>query len=131
MTDYLLVIEKNKTVISEKYATDIKGIRHWYRVIKAPLYKKIENMSGLVTIVENIDAEKQNAEQQELFLAELTHDLKNPILAQISCLEMMLKGSFGALPTGILIHPAAIFFLFHPLYDMCAADYIHQGKDHR
>ena len=93
----LNVIETNESSITEKTATDQKGIRHWYRVIKVPVYRKKADMNGLVTIVQNIDAEKQNAEQQELFLAELTHDMKNPILAQISCLEMMLKGSFGAL----------------------------------
>ena len=93
----LKVIETSQTLITEKTATDKKGIRHSYRVIKAPVYRKKAGMNGLVTIVQNIDAEKQNAEQQELFLAELTHDMKNPILAQISCLEMMLKGSFGTL----------------------------------
>lgn len=93
----LKVIELNETVVSEKTAIDAKGINHWYRVIKVPVFRKKAGMNGLVTMVQNIDAEKQNAEQQELFLAELTHDMKNPILAQISCLEMMLKGSFGAL----------------------------------
>lgn len=93
----LEVIATSEPIIKEKTSIDKKGIRHWYRVIKAPVYRKKADMNGLVTIVQNIDAEKQNAEQQELFLAELTHDMKNPILAQISCLEMMLKGSFGTL----------------------------------
>jgi len=91
------VINTNQYLIDEKTGTDTKGIRHWYRVIKAPINNINDNMKGVITIVENIDAEKQNAEQQELFLAELTHDMKNPILAQISSMELLLRGTLGEL----------------------------------
>lgn len=93
------VINTQQTLSSEKTATDTKGIVHWYKVVKAPILSEQDNNGGLITIVQNIDNEKQNAEQQELFLAELTHDMKNPILAQISTLELLYKGTFGELTT--------------------------------
>ena len=42
--------------------------------------------------MQNTDLEKQ----KELFLATLTHDLKTPLQAQISSLELLSKGTFGA-----------------------------------
>lgn len=33
--------------------------------------------------------------QREIFITTLSHDLKNPVLAQIKSLELLLKGSFG------------------------------------
>ena len=32
--------------------------------------------------------------QKEMFIATMVHDLKNPLLAQISCLEQLQKGIF-------------------------------------
>ena len=36
--------------------------------------------------------------QRENFVASLSHDLKNPTIAQIRALELFLKGSFGKIP---------------------------------
>lgn len=36
--------------------------------------------------------------QRENFVASLSHDLKNPTIAQIRALELFLKGSFGQIP---------------------------------
>lgn len=36
--------------------------------------------------------------QRETFVASLSHDLKNPTIAQIRALELFLKGSFGKIP---------------------------------
>lgn len=35
--------------------------------------------------------------QQEIFVATLTHDLKNIVIAQLSSMEMLIKGNFGTL----------------------------------
>ena len=91
------VIQSKEFLVKEKIATDLKGIEHWYRVIKAPVISDRERNDRLITIVQNIDIEKQDKVQQELFLAELTHDMKNPILAQISSMELLLNGVFGDL----------------------------------
>ena len=40
------------------------------------------------------DEERLNS-QRETFVASLSHDLKNPTIAQIRALELFLKGSFG------------------------------------
>ena len=53
------------------------------------------DVSGVVVIIQNIDLEKQLDLQKELFLATLTHDLKTPLQAQISSLQLLAKGSFG------------------------------------
>ena len=44
---------------------------------------------------EYIDSEKKLQTQRETFVASLGHDLKNPTIAQIRSLELLLKGSFG------------------------------------
>ena len=44
---------------------------------------------------EYIDAERNLQTQRETFVASLGHDLKNPTLAQIRGLELLLKGTFG------------------------------------
>lgn len=49
------------------------------------------------------DSSAQNAEenvlerQRETFVASLSHDLKNPTIAQIRAIELILKGKFGKL----------------------------------
>ena len=42
-----------------------------------------------------INKEKQLQTQRETFVASIGHDLKNPTIAQIRSLELLLKGSFG------------------------------------
>lgn len=44
-----------------------------------------------------INSEKQLQFQRETFVASIGHDLKNPTIAQIRGLELMLKGAFGKL----------------------------------
>lgn len=44
---------------------------------------------------EYIDSERKLQAQRETFVASLGHDLKNPTIAQIRSLELLLKGSFG------------------------------------
>ena len=44
---------------------------------------------------EYIDSERKLQTQRETFVASLGHDLKNPTIAQIRSLELLLKGSFG------------------------------------
>ena len=74
-----------------------------------------QNFEGLVSIVkditqeealkedfvnkhfEYINSEKKLQTQRETFVASLGHDLKNPTIAQIRSLELLLKGSFGKL----------------------------------
>jgi PAS domain S-box-containing protein len=44
---------------------------------------------------EYINSERKLQAQRETFVASLGHDLKNPTIAQIRSLELLLKGSFG------------------------------------
>ena len=90
------VLKNKELLIKEKPAKDFNGDTHWYRIIKAPI---IENnkLDGLVTIARNIDAEKALESQKDLFIATLVHDLKNPLNAQQSCLNLLNSGAFGEL----------------------------------
>ena len=93
----LFVIENKELLIKEKSAVDLNGKQHWYRVTKAPILGENNNVSGLVTIAKNINDEKIAETQKSLFLATLSHDLKNPLQAQISSLELFYQGVFGNL----------------------------------
>ncbi len=93
--DYVL---KNRKILRKvKTATDTNGQTLWYRIIKAPIIRPDNVIDGLVTITKNIDHEKELENQKDLFIATLVHDLKNPLLAQISSINQCYKGMFGEL----------------------------------
>lgn len=85
------VLENKKQLIKEKSAIDALGKLHWYKIHKSPILTENNDINGLLTIAENIDKEKCAENQKELFLATLSHDLKNPLLAQIYSLERLYK----------------------------------------
>ena len=93
--DYVLSNKKN--LRKEKSCVDYDGNQHWYRVFKAPILKNDNSIDGLVTIAKNIDNDKAIENQKDLFIATLVHDLKNPLLAQISGMELLAKGYFKEL----------------------------------
>lgn len=92
-----LVFEKKEILRNEKAAIDKDGNIHWYRIIKAPVIKKNNSIEALITIARNIDSYKALENQKDLFIATLVHDLKNPLLAQISCINQFCQGRFGEL----------------------------------
>ena len=85
------VLQNKKYLFKEKAAIDISGKTHWYRIHKIPILTENNDVNGLVTIAKNIDNEKQLETQKNLFLATLSHDLKNPLQAQISSLNMLYR----------------------------------------
>lgn len=91
------VLKNRKTLKKIKTVTDTNGQTHWYRTIKAPIIRVDNVIDGLVTITKNIDNEKELENQKDLFIATLVHDLKNPLLAQISSINQCYKGVFGEL----------------------------------
>lgn len=93
----MFVLENKQLFIKEKTVIDANGKHHWYRVRKAPILDENNNASGLVTIAQNINEQKNAENQKSLFLATLSHDLKNPLQAQISSLELFYQGVFGSL----------------------------------
>ena len=91
------VLNNQQMIRKEKVCWDCDGNQHWYRVLKAPIFKEDNSLEGLVTIVQNIDSDKTIENQKDLFIATLVHDLKNPLLAQISGMELLAKGYFKTL----------------------------------
>lgn len=57
-------------------------------------YKLLEKLFNLKYTKEK---EKKLDERKELFIATLTHDLKNPLQSQICTLELLKKGNFGSI----------------------------------
>ncbi len=85
------VLQNKKSLKKEKSVLDNKGNLHWYRVHKSPILTSSNEVNGILTISQNIDKEKQLETQKNLFLATISHDLKNPLLSQICSLEMLYK----------------------------------------
>lgn len=95
--DNNFVLKNNQILSKEKELLDYRGISHWYKVYKVPIKDFNDKVTGIVTLVNNIDAEKQLQAQRETFVASIGHDLKNPTIAQMRGLELLLKGDFGDL----------------------------------
>ena len=91
------VTENNKLISYAREINDTKGVPHWYKIYKAPINTYNNNVIGILVMVDNIDDEKLLQAQRETFVASLGHDLKNPTLAQIRAIELLLKGEFGSI----------------------------------
>lgn len=94
------VLQNKKHLYREKVVKGSDGKQHWYKIHKAPILMSDNNVTGLVTISKNIDADKKLENQRDLFLATLSHDLKNPLQAQISSLEMLYNEYYGKIDKG-------------------------------
>lgn len=89
------VLQNKKYLQKEKVVKGSDGKQHWYKIHKAPILTSNNEINGLVAIAKNIDADKKLEHQRDLFLATLSHDLKNPLQAQISSLEMLYREYYG------------------------------------
>ena len=91
------VVNKKQMLVKEQKTMSVNGEDLWYKIYKAPIMPEEGVVSGIVTIAQNINHEKFLDAQKELFLATLTHDLKNPVQAQLMSLNLLKKGSLGEL----------------------------------
>ena len=94
------VLQNKKYLRKEKVVKGSDGKQHWYKIHKAPILTSNNEINGLVAIAKNIDADKKLEHQRDLFLATLSHDLKNPLQAQISSLEMLYNEYYGKIDEG-------------------------------
>ncbi len=94
------VLQNKKHLQKVKVAVGNDGKQHWYSIHKAPIIMPNNEVGGLVTIAKNIDSDKRLENQRDLFLATLSHDLKNPLQAQISSLEMLYREYYGKIDEG-------------------------------
>ena len=94
------VLQNKKYLQKEKVVKGPDGKQHWYKIHKAPILTSNNEINGLVAIAKNIDADKKLEHQRDLFLATLSHDLKNPLQAQISSLEMLSREYYGKIDEG-------------------------------
>ena len=94
------VLQNKKHLRKEKVVKGSDGKQYWYKFHKAPILTSNNEINGLVAIAKNIDADKKLEHQRDLFLATLSHDLKNPLQAQISSLEMLYREYYGKIDEG-------------------------------
>ena len=94
------VLQNKKYLRKEKVVKGPDGKQHWYKIHKAPILTSNNEINGLVAIAKNIDSDKKLEHQRDLFLATLSHDLKNPLQAQISSLEMLYREYYGKIDEG-------------------------------
>lgn len=73
------------------------GTKAWYDIHKVPIFDKYGDITHIVVMFRDITTVKQMEDRKDTFVATLTHDLKTPTIAQIKCLDMLLKGYFGRL----------------------------------
>ncbi len=91
------VLDNKKSLTTEQLTKSVDGSDLWYKIFKAPILNENNDISGIVTIAQNINSEKFLETRKELFLSTLTHDLKNPVQAQLMSLNLLNSGSLGDL----------------------------------
>ena len=112
-----LIFDINNTILEERQPLSyVMGLNNNSNTIlsvtSSPVYWDQEFL-GIISIIkditqeealkedfvnkhyEYIDSERKLQAQRETFVASLGHDLKNPTIAQIRSLELLLNGSFG------------------------------------
>lgn len=91
-----LVIETKRTV---DYNMEFKhnGEIEYFHVIKSPLLDEKDDVCGTSTICVNTTEEMFAAKVKEIYAESLSHDFKNPILAQYKALEALKSGMIGEL----------------------------------
>ena len=91
------ILENKTSITKEEEIFDTNNISHCYKIYKAPINDIRNTPIGIIVIVKNIDNTKLLESQRDTFIASLGHDLKNPTIAQIRAVELLLKGNFGYL----------------------------------
>ena len=77
------------------FKNDIQNIPMDVHICK--IFDKKSKVKGYSIIIQDISQEIKNRIQKETFIDILTHDLKNPMRANIQILELILEGKFGKL----------------------------------
>lgn len=93
----MFVLENKKSLQTERKTLTVDGLEQWYEIYKAPIINDVKDVTGIVTIAKNINSEKFLETQKELFLSTLTHDLKNPVQAQMMSLKLLSERTLGEL----------------------------------
>ena len=81
------------------FKNDIQNIPMDVHICK--IFNKRNKVKGYSIILQDITQEIKNRIQKETFIDILTHDLKNPMRANIQILELILNGKFGKLDNNL------------------------------
>lgn len=93
-----IVLKEKRTVRYEiNLNRGMEGKEYFFQVTKSPIYDEFDNIVGFSSICHDLTDIRLN-EKDRLTLDEiLTHDLKNPIIAQIKALDIIEKEQIGRL----------------------------------
>lgn len=89
-------ILKNGEIITYKRVFALSDSASWF-VMKIPVFNSDRKISKIAVFARNIDKELLLDDKKNSFVAAMTHDLKNPTLAQQKVAELLLEGTFGPL----------------------------------
>ena len=92
-----IILQNKKYNISERCVNTINGSLGWCRIVKTPVLDKNGNITSIAVAFVNIDNEKNLQDSKDTFIANITHDLKTPTIAQIRALEMLLENTYGSM----------------------------------
>ena len=81
------------------FKNDVQNIPMDIHICK--IFNKKNKVKGYSIILQDITQEIKNRIQKETFIDILTHDLKNPMRANIQILELVLNGKFGKLDNNL------------------------------
>lgn len=90
-------IYKTKKIIDSERQVILPNQTFWGRVRKVPVLDDNGDVKYLVVMYQNLESEKEIERQKEYFIETLIHDLKVPTIAQLRGLEVLKKGTLGAL----------------------------------
>ena len=92
-----IIRSTKKSTMFEKQIKFGNMEKRWYKVVKVPILDNFQNIKKIAIFMRDITPEKKVEAQKENFISTLTHDLKNPTLAQIRALELLINDTFGKL----------------------------------
>ena len=69
----------------------------WFSITKYPISNDSEEVMGIYSVAQNIEAKKQIYKQRKCYAATLNHELKTPTLSQIKALDLLLNETLGPL----------------------------------
>ena len=67
------------------------------------LFDKNNNLYGFIILIQDITEELRNKIQRETFIDIISHDLRNPMRANIQILELVLKNKFGYIENNLKV----------------------------
>ena len=90
------VCRTRKPLSAQRQVCFKNNVCFWVQMSRIPIFDKDGEVSEILVVFNNIDEEKRREIQKDNYIANLTHDFKTPVLAQIRALQRLLKSELSA-----------------------------------